>query len=356
MGDWLLHLSPVRRDAEFVSELRMSYPTFQRLCALVGPRVEKQDTVMRKAVSVEKRVAIAVYRLAHCSSLKNIARHFGVGKSTVQEMCTEVYTAIIDCLRDEYVVFPTGDRLRAIMSKFERKYQMPMVAGAVDGSHIPIHPADVHHADYLNRKGWFSVVLQACVDCDGLVIDYYVGWPGKAHDARVWKESPVYAWARDGDILRDVPTRQFGGQAVQPFILGDAAYPCDRFCIPALKGPLSIDQHWFNYNHSRARMVVERAFGRLKARWRILAVPVYYKDMGKHIAEISACCILHNFVQMHGEPFLGSWLEEVAPGYMENLPEQAAAYEDEVVGNTLRAALVQHMVQYKPQGWVRRAM
>ena len=67
---------------------------------------------------------------------------------------------------------------------------------------------------------------------------------------------------------------------------------------------LSPQQKHFNYRLSRARTVVEIAFGRLKARWRRL---LKRNDMHtEHIPTvISACCILHNLC---GESF--AWLLE----------------------------------------------
>ena len=64
-----------------------------------------------------------------------------------------------------------------------------------------------------------------------------------------------------------------------------------------------------NYRLSRARTVVKIAFGRLKAGWRRL---LKRNDMHtEHIPTvISACCILHNLYEVHGESFNDAWLLE----------------------------------------------
>jgi DDE superfamily endonuclease len=358
LGDWVTQLRPTQRDREYVEEFRMSYPTFNHLCELLEPYLERQDTPMRPAISVKKRVAIALYRLAHTTCFKRVARLLACGRSTAEDICAEVNEAIVEHLRDEYVSFPTGDRLRAVMSGFESKRQgkgLPMVAGAVDGSHIPYHPPDRDHADFCNRKGWYSILLQGCVDDKGLFTDFYVGWPGRAHDARVWKESPLYAWARDGDVLRDVGPRDICGQPVYPVILGDAAYPCDTFCLPPFKGRVSSDRDWFNEMQSSARQCVECAFGRLKSRFRILTIPVKYKKVEHRVMQVAACCILHNFVEMHGEHYDERWEDQIDPKYKEDLDEpDPPEYEDNATGNSVRDAFVQYMSQHKPEGWVRR--
>ena len=40
-----------------------------------------------------------------------------------------------------------------------------MCAGAIDGTHVAIIAPKEDHTDYVNRKGYHSVVMQALVDC-----------------------------------------------------------------------------------------------------------------------------------------------------------------------------------------------
>ena len=59
---------------------------------------------------------------------------------------------------------------------------------------------------------------------------------------------------------------------------------------------------------SQARVVVEIAFGRLKAHCRRLAKQVDMQvDNVPHI--IVACCILHNMCKIHHDSFNEEWLE-----------------------------------------------
>ena len=52
----------------------------------------------------------------------------------------------------------------------------------------------------------------------------------------------------------------------------------------------------YNLRHSRARNVIERAFGLLKNRWSILRAPSFF-DIKTQVRIINACCILHNFIR-----------------------------------------------------------
>jgi len=71
----------------------------------------------------------------------------------------------------------------------------------------------------------------------------------------------------------------------------------------------NLSQENFNYNLSHARIGVENANGRLKARWRRLC------ESSDMIVEnvptvITACCILHNVCEVYCDRFNERWIEE----------------------------------------------
>ena len=74
---------------------------------------------------------------------------------------------------------------------FFNRAGFPQVVGALDRCHVAILAPNENPADYINRKGFYSVILQALVNIDYLFRDVYVGWPGKVHDSRVFKNSPL---------------------------------------------------------------------------------------------------------------------------------------------------------------------
>ena len=50
------------------------------------------------------------------------------------------------------------------MNEFDEKLGFPQCAGVVDGTHIPIASPEECPADYFNRKGWHSILMQGMVD------------------------------------------------------------------------------------------------------------------------------------------------------------------------------------------------
>lgn len=78
-------------------------------------------------------------------------------------------------LLSEYI--PRGNKLREIVNGFESDWGFPQVAGAINGSHIPIVRPNESASDYYNRKGYYSIVVQGLVDHLGLFMNICIGWP-----------------------------------------------------------------------------------------------------------------------------------------------------------------------------------
>ena len=64
------------------TDFRMTGKTFEKLVNLVSPNLSKEDTKFRKSIPVQKRVAIALWRLSTGNSFRTIAKTLAVGKST----------------------------------------------------------------------------------------------------------------------------------------------------------------------------------------------------------------------------------------------------------------------------------
>lgn len=296
---------------DWIENFRMSKNTFNYLCDRLKGSIFRQNTRFRKAITVHQRVAITLWCLATSCEYRTLSHLFGVARSTVCEIVQDTCRAIVSVLMDTYISFPLGDTLVNVVNGFEERWGYPQCAGAIDGSHIPISAATESHTDYYNRKGWYSIVIQAVVDHQYIFRDICVGWAGSVDDARILVNSSIYRRITEDKILQEVGFRTICGKKIPVHIIGDSAYPMDTWLIkPFTDNPsLTAEQKYFNYRLSRARIVVENGFGRLKARWRRL---MKRNDMRTdHIPlVISACCVLHNLCEIHGESFNDRWIEE----------------------------------------------
>ena len=296
---------------DWIENFRMSNSTFTYLCNELRPSIQKRDTVMRKAISVEQRIAITLWRLATTTDYRTIGHLFGVSKTAVCLIVKEVCSAIVEVLLPRYIKVPTGDSLKEVIRGFKHKWGFPQCAGAVDGTHISIMSPRDFPADYFNRKGWHSIIMQGMVDHLYRFTDIYIGWPGRVHDARVFGNSTLYQKGVNGTLFPEW-TKTIAQEEIPLVVLGDPAYPLLPWVMKPYidNGHLSRDQRRFNYRLSRARVVVEDAYGRLKGRWRCLS-----KRNDTEISDlpelIAACCVLHNLCEIHGERFNEDWLQDL---------------------------------------------
>ena len=327
---------------DWLQNFRMSQQTFLYLCDELRSSIEKSNTVMRRAVPTEMRVALTLWFLATGADYRTIGHLFGVSKSTVCLVTKDVCFAIVKSLLPRYIRFPAGAVLREVIDGFEHDLGFPQCAGAVDGSHIPIISPHECPADYYNRKGWHSIILQGTVNHQGCFIDVYVGWPGRVHDARVFANSSLYQRGQGGNLLPDWK-EEIAGKEVPIVLLGDPAYPLLPWLMKAYpnNGHLTPEQKRYNYRLSKARVVVEHCYGRLKGRWRCLLkrLDVDVSDAPKLIA---ACCVLHNICEIHGEAFNEEWLEGVESRTSERGSTMAATLQPQDSAVSTRNALTSH--------------
>ena len=181
--------------------MRLSKSTFFHLCDTLRPFIERQNTQLRHAISVEHRVAIMLWTLATCSEYRSIGHLFGVTRLTVCVIVHDTCKAIVDVLLDIYVKFPQGNELCDVVEGFKSRWGMIQCAGSIDGSHIPVSPPSLNHTDYDNRKGWYSILVQAVVDHKYMFRDLCVGWPGSVHDARVLANCAFFNKAKERMIM-----------------------------------------------------------------------------------------------------------------------------------------------------------
>ena len=240
-----------------------------------------------------------------------VAHLFGVARSSICEIIHETCDVIVSTLLRTYITFPSGQQLDSVIETFATKWGVPQCVGTIDGCHVPIAAPLNNHSDYYNRKGFYSMILQGVVDANYRFLDICVGWAGSVHDARVFVHSPLYTQITEGRLLPN-KTVTINKTEVPLFLIGNSAYPLQTWLMKPFPHNSNLTQEQKNYNYRmcRARIVVENAYGRLKARWRRL---LKRKDMHtNHIPHIiAAACIIHNMCEVHGERFNDAWLQDV---------------------------------------------
>lgn len=271
-------------------------------------------------------ILIFVYWLAHGISYRVAARAFSVPKSTVCRVVHRIAQSIMDSAH-KVICYPKQEELEDIGKGFGRLAHhkaFDKAVGAVDGCLIRIKPPNLNKEDYFSYKQFYSIHMQAICDSSGRFLNIFTGFPGSVHDTRVLKNSPVY-------VNAEYPPPGY-------FILGDGGYPCIQWPIAIItpyKLPLQgrVEER-FNNCHSRARSIIERAFGMMKARWRTTMFKAIEVKVAFCTQVVTACAFLHNVCLTHGDVLEPEDVDDQLP-----LPLPPGDALQEASGNMLRARL-----------------
>jgi hypothetical protein len=127
---------------------------------------------------------------------------------------------------------------------------------------------------------------------------YLSGFPGSAHDNRVYRSMG----------LSQTPSEFFssGGDPTRYFLLGDSVFSNSPTLVLAYKAPanlhtLNTGQETFNTLMARPRITSEHTIGMLKARFPFLrSIPMVITDKPRSVKlilrNIECCIILHNML------------------------------------------------------------
>jgi hypothetical protein len=169
--------------------------------------------------------------------------------------------------------------------------------GAIDGTHIEVIVPPSEQAVHMNRHGYCSQNVMAVCDFDMRFTFVVVGWPGSAHDTRIWRDTVFNKYKNN-----------FPHPPDGKYYRVDSGYPNRKGYLAPYKGqryhitefqnagqPIGLKE-LFNHAHSSLRNVIERSFGVMKMKWRILLKMPNY-SMEKQANIIIACMALHSFIR-----------------------------------------------------------
>jgi hypothetical protein len=272
--------------------MRLDVSTFEYLCSTLAPLLTKQDTSMRLAVPVQVKVAVAISRLVTCSSMQNIVDLYKIGLSTSQLAVSEFSGAMKAILLKKFLRWPSA----SVMNKFAQEFQTCTTYRTLWGlsmghTYLLSRPACTPPTTTTVRV-FTPYSYKVLFLVNAFFWDFDIGWVGSMHDANLWAMMDIGKFCKAGKL--------------SPYVLvGDAAYLCRPWMLALFKGHkdgLTREEYHWNYVQSSTRMCIERAFGMLKCRWRILLkrVDVYLKNVPELVA---TCLLLHNICIIFGDTF-----------------------------------------------------
>ncbi|XP_026831161.1 protein ANTAGONIST OF LIKE HETEROCHROMATIN PROTEIN 1-like [Ooceraea biroi] len=236
----------------------------------------------------------------------------------------ETCKIITENLLNEMLPKPTEEK--HIANDFYTIWNFPNCLGAIDGKHITIQAPPNSGSLYFNYKKMFSIVLLALVDAKYNFIAVDVGAHGKNSDGGIFANSNLGRALQQDSLFVPGNAALPGTHTLVPHVIvGDEAFPLKTYLMRSYPGQgLDVSKRIFNYRLSRARRIIENAFGILSQKFRIYNRRIQAKP--EHVDYIIlTTCILHNFIRKFdndANEYMYEGVSVNANGTLENLPMQ----------------------------------
>ena len=207
--------------------------------------------------------------LATGNSYPSLQYSFRIEVSTICKFLAEVCKAIIEVYKDEILRCPkTEEEWKEVAEGFRSRWNYHNCLGAMDGKHVTMKDPPKVGSFYYNYKGVHSIVLMAVVDAGYKFMYVDVGAEGGASDGGTWKIYTLHEALEDNRAGLPEPAPLPNDDKHVPYLfVADDAFAIRTWLMKPFSHRSQIQRKIiYSYRLSRARRVVENAFGILSQR------------------------------------------------------------------------------------------
>ncbi|KAH7974258.1 hypothetical protein HPB49_013351 [Dermacentor silvarum] len=279
--------------------LRVSREQFLHLLSRVRAGIQKDKSSTHRHISAQTRLQVTLRYLASGELPQSLGEQFKLGCADVGALIQKTCTVIYKELKDDFMRAPkTEEDWKEVMRVFKDKCNFPNCVGALSGRHVVIKKPSKSSGMYMNSKKTFSLILLAVVDANCKFIYIDVGAKGAQEANEVWQATPLHKAlssnkARLPEVVKVASSPDI---LLPPVFVTDDPLPLERHVMKPFGGTnLTQDKRMFNDRLSRARQVVDDAFGTMENRFGCLR-NVIQERPERAAAIIYATCVLHNFL------------------------------------------------------------
>ncbi|EEY69220.1 uncharacterized protein PITG_05425 [Phytophthora infestans T30-4] len=358
-------LMATRSDADdFRRRFRMRRNLFELITiALVEDEecsyfVQRSDATGRAGFLPEQKVTCALRMLAYGASADQLDELIRMAESTVLETLKLFCKNIIRLFGPEYLRKPTKDDLKILLAEnAERGF--PGMIGSLDCMHWTWKNCPTAwQGAFQGKEKCSTVILEAVASKSLWIWHAFYGMPGANNDLNVLERSPLL-----NDLVNGVAPRiSFtvnGATYNQGYYLTDGIYPAWAIFQSSISAPQGNKRRCYAAQQEAARKDVERTFGVLQQRFRILALPCKLWSVDAMNDVMLACIILHNMIVEdeqritslnHQYLFEDEWVSPAEVGVPDECPVAMIAnamqvLEDEELHYELKTDLIEHVWQ-----------
>jgi len=218
-----------------------------------------------------------------------------MGESTVLK-CVKVFVkTVISVYQEEYLRPPRQHEIEEMMTSNAAR-GFPGMIGSIDCMHWEwANCPSGWHGVYKGHKGKPTMILEAVASEDLRIWHAFFGLPGSHNDINVLHRSPVSDDLANGNAP-EVEFTVNGNIYSMGYYLADGIYPDWATLVKSISAPVSKKHSVYARRQESCRKDVERTFGVLRAKWKILHSPARLWNPRDLNSIVRACVILHNMI------------------------------------------------------------
>lgn len=278
--------------------LRIKPELFGEMVDRLTPILAKKATRMREPLSVGLKLAVTLRFLASGDSYTSLQYSFRVSKTAICRFVPKVCQAIIDIYKPEVLKCPrTPEEWNQVAEGFSKRWNYHKCGGGLDGKHVRVKKPWHAGSLFFNYKKFHSIVLMAVADANYKFLYVDVGAEGSAGDGGTWFKCTLH----DAIAQKRVgfPEHSFlpSDDTPIPFhIVADDAFALKTWLMKPYSHQSQVyEEKIFSYRLSRARRVVENAFGLLQSRFRVFGTTMLQRPAVVKIVTMCGC-VMHNLI------------------------------------------------------------
>jgi hypothetical protein len=163
----------------------------------------------------------------------------------------------------------TAEEWKDVANLFSSRWQFHNTLGAIDGKHVRVQKPANSGSEYRNYKGYFSIILMALVDANYSFLGVEAGAHGGCSDTQVFNACQLKRRIEEQRLhIPDAAPLPGDNRPMPYFFIVDDAFALKHWLQkPYSRHRLDYQERELNYRLSRARRVVENAFGILANRF-----------------------------------------------------------------------------------------
>lgn len=347
--------SPRYNNEQFRRRWRMSRQVFSNIASALVQHdryfSQQRDATGKLGLSTEQKLAAAIRALAYDLATDTFDDSLGISESTGHECLERFCNAMVSVFESDWLRPPSVNEQHILMAQNAAR-GFPGMLGSLDCTHWTWKQCPVAWAgQYAGKEKTPTVVLEAIADQHMYFWHAFFGVAGSNNDLNVLQQSDLLQLGRQ----TDVPFSVRGCTFPRGYYLTDGIYPDWPTLVSSISHCADERTALFAARQESCRKDIERAFGRLKNTWHILAGRTEIWSVTKMQSVMTTCMIIHNMTirdQLHAShtaclqaasqarqsPRHGSRVYSVA-----EIASHMRSVRDEALHNQLKHALIEHI-------------